>query len=129
MALKAPLAALLVLLIPAAISGTGVLIDHVPARADQATVIAVIKQAFVRHRWVVRASNASSVTARYDGTSRDAEMTVTILNGQLIYEGSATVRPAGGTGAPPHPSGAPIPARWIRELRNDVAAGLATLPE
>ena len=85
--------------------------------------------------WTIEAVDEKSVLAAINHSSSDAKLRITLLNGQLLYEGSAikTMR-SGGSGAAPAQLHAirregDVPKRWIEYLRRDMAGILAAMPE
>lgn len=112
------------------LANSGVLIDHVPAGAPKPIVVAVMKQSLISHGWHVDAEDDKSVRARIGENVKEAWIVLTYADGKIRFEGVLAMP---NMGVPWHNRPAQrdvnIPKRWLRLLRSDIAAALATQPE
>lgn len=106
---------------------SGVLIDHLPAGADPAIVMSLVRQSLLRHGWTVTSSTDATIEATVNRNTTDGELAIRVSGGRMTYDGKAVMRyPSSGGVMNSRPRD--LPERWLRTLRQEVAAGLATLP-
>lgn len=108
---------------------TGVLVEHVPGGAPRESVLRIVKAALVRHHWKVGAIDDTSVSASIVGTKTNADLQISLSDGQLLYDGVAlqlkpTTPSQPGTKRPVR-----FPKRWLRNLQVDIDHSLAPLPD
>lgn len=120
--------ALTCMLCTTALADSGVLVPHVPRGAEPQIVASIVRQAFINRGWQISSEDSTSITGAIAQPRISATLRIANVNGQLIYEGSAT-----STGSPIHNMhgkvNVAVPNAWIRRLRFDISASLATLPD
>lgn len=122
--------ALLLLLSAVAHADSGVLIAHVPSKADNAVVLAVVKQAFISRGWSVETVGDTSVTASISRKPYTARMRIALADRSLLFDGEAKRDLIGNPAQAPYADGfSSIPRRWIANLRKDIAAVLSGMPD
>ena len=110
----------LLLLSSTALAESGLITEHIPRGAEQPVVIAIVKQAMLSHGWESISTTPDSVSARNDTPQLRTQLTIRIVDGKLVYDGGT--KRANGLKAP-------IPPRWLNNLRQQIGASLATIPD
>lgn len=125
------LALLCLLLVSTPALATDVLIEHVPSAATPPVLVAVIEQAFIKHRWTVVEVTPDSVTATITREAKQVirgRMLISIEGDALVYTGVAkyrTASPSGGVLA----YDKALSDSWLENLRRDISLTLATIPD
>jgi hypothetical protein len=111
----------------AATAENGVLVTQIPAGADRATMLNVVRHTLERREWIVQSTGPNSVTAKISGGNFDSTITITVGDNAIAYEGTA-IRHVSIAGAPAITNPCPIPPRWLRTLRIDIGEEVAAMP-
>jgi hypothetical protein len=118
--------------VAAAHAEEGQLVERVPAGAEPAVVLAVVKAALINRKWTVQAEGLDFVEATLSPRPNvHVRMRVTLNGRALTYEGESRQR---ATSVNPNQSGtfapsAGVPKRWIAYLKRDISLTLATIPD